>query len=391
MMGRIRQYTLGVIALWLMIWTGLYGDDIVNQKQELERIKGQIEASQQTLDSLKNVEKRVLKEISNYEQQASANQTVLRRLNNQLGSIRKNLNNSKETLEQSQDQFENARSRYVSNLNFYYMGTRNSSNEYISEIDHEKNTFRKMVYLKSLAAYDREDLTERSEFLDRAESNYEELVDREKEVGTAQKKKKSEYVILSSQKDSRERDLSKLRRTKERETDRYLMLSEAARQMEDLIARLEQDRIDREASSAPADFDYETGNFSGYKGGMPAPFKGKITNSFGWKRDKITNLKSFSPGIEITGKKNGAVGVVARGVVAYIGFMRGYGRFLIVEHEDGYFSTYAGIDKLFVGQNQIVDRGDVLGSTETGLVKFELRRGREALDPMEWLRIDSFN
>ncbi len=389
-MHRLCRYILGFLAVCLLLYTNVFGDDIVDQKQELERIKGQIESSQKTLDSLKGVEKKVLKEISNYEQQASANQTVLKRLNNQLSSIRRNLNNSKETLDLSQERFGNARSRYISNLNFYYMGTRNNGTAYVSEVEQEKNTFRKMVYLKSLAAYEREDLTERSESLDKAESQYEELVDKEKEVGSAQKKKKSEFVILSSQKDSRERDLSKLRRTKERETDRYLTLSEAARQMEDLIARLEQDRIKREASSAPADFDYETGNFASYKGGMPAPFKGKITSSFGWKRDKVTNLKSFSPGIEITGKKNGAVGVVARGVVAYVGFMRGYGRFLIIEHEDGYFSTYAGLDKLFVGQNQIVNKADVLGSTETGLVKFELRRGREALDPMEWLRIDSF-
>jgi len=390
MIRKRKEILFLALAVFVLLGGSVFADDIVDQKQELERIKKQIEDSQRALDSLQNVEKKVRKEIANYEQQASANQTVLKRLNNQLSQIRQNLNKAESALGQSEDRYQGAHSRYVSNLNFYYMGTRTGTNGYTTELEQEKSTFRKMVYLKSLAAYDREDLSESSEILDQAESDYEELVGREREVGSAQKKKKSEYVILSSQKDSRERDLSKLRRTKERETDRYLTLSEAARQMEDLIARLEQNRIEREAGSAPADFEYATGNFDTYKGGMPAPIKGTITVSFGWKRDKITNLKSFSPGIEINGKVNGAVGVVARGVIAYIGFMRGYGKFLIVEHEDGYFSTYAGLDKLFVGQNQIVNGGDILGNTETGLVKFELRRGREALDPMEWLKIDSF-
>ena len=41
-------------------------------------------------------------------------------------------------------------------------------------------------------------------------------------------------------------------------------------------------------------------------------------------------------------------------------------------------------------QNQIVDKGDKLGVTIDGKIKFELRQGREPLDPVEWIRIDSF-
>jgi len=119
--------------------------------------------------------------------------------------------------------------------------------------------------------------------------------------------------------------------------------------------------------------------------------KGKITSGYGWKQDRVTNLKSFSPGIEITGKKKGMVNSVSRGVIAYIGFLRGYGSFMIVEHEDGYYSMYAGIDDIQVEQNQIINKGDKLGFTSTGIIKFELRKGRDPLDPMEWLRIDSFN
>ncbi len=368
-------------------------DDILDQKKELERIKNEIEQSQDALDSLQSIEKKVLKEITNYEQQASANQTVLNRLNKQLNGIRRSLDDSKDKLGESQKLYERSRSRYISNINFYYMGTRDEGMEYISEIDQEKGIFRKMVYLKALAAYDKVNLTENTDLYSQAATEYRELVDREKEVGQAQKKKKSEYVILSSNKESRERDLSKLRRTKERETDRLLTLSEAARQMEELVARLERNRKERESEGGvPAvNFAYETGNFDSYKGGLAAPMKGKITSGYGWKQDRVTNLKSFSPGIEITGKKKGMVNSVSRGVIAYIGFLRGYGSFMIVEHEDGYYSMYAGIDDIQVEQNQIINKGDKLGFTSTGIIKFELRKGRDPLDPMEWLRIDSFN
>jgi len=365
-------------------------DDILDQKKELEKIRRELEDSQKALDSLKSIEKSVLKEINNYEQQASANKAVLERLNNRLRSVRGAAEKSKQKLDRSRNRFQLTESRYLNNLNYYYMGGRGREADDADEMDDEKNSFRRMVYIKALAEYDKEDLTKSSKYLALAEEDYSKLVSEEKLVGDARKEKKSEVVILTSHKEKRERDLSKLRRKKEREADRLITLSETARQMEDLIARLEKARMEREGSDILTLFDFSTGNFLSYKGGLPAPLKGKITSGYGWKTDKVTFLKSFSPGIEITGKKKSAVNSVAAGVVAYIGNLRGYGNFLIIEHEDGYYSMYSGLESLIVEENQVVTRGEKLGNTPTGVIKFELRQGRDPIDPIEWIKIDSF-
>ncbi|HHI02141.1 MAG TPA: hypothetical protein ENL22_01300 [candidate division Zixibacteria bacterium] len=365
-------------------------DDILDQKKELEKIRRELEDSQKALDSLKSIEKSVLKEINNYEQQASANKAVLERLNNRLRSVRRAAEKSKQKLDRSRNRFQLTESRYLNNLNYYYMGGRGREADDADEMDDEKNSFRRMVYIRALAEYDKEDLTKSSKYLALAEEDYSKLVSEEKLVGDARKEKKSEVVILTSHKEKRERDLSKLRRKKEREADRLITLSETARQMEDLIARLEKARMEREGSDILTLFDFSTGNFLSYKGGLPAPLKGKITSGYGWKTDKVTFLKSFSPGIEITGKKKSAVNSVATGVVAYIGNLRGYGNFLIIEHEDGYYSMYSGLESLIVEENQVVTRGEKLGNTPTGVIKFELRQGRDPIDPIEWIKIDSF-
>ncbi len=372
-------------------WLWAQSDDMVKQKQELQKIKKELESSRQALDSLQGAEKKVLKDITNLEQQASANQKVIQRLNNQLGDIRKNLGHSQSELEQSQRKLESARLRFMGNINYYYIGGRHDRLQMDDEPEQEKAIFRKTIYLRSLAAYDRADLTRSTDYLARAESQVDSLAAREKKVGATQKKKKSEYVLLTSSKEVRQKDLSKLRRTKEREADRLLTLTETARQMEDLIARLEKERLERKESESPSKFDYATGNFVGYKGGLTAPFRGKIVTRFGWKTDPVNNLKSFSPGIEIQGPKGATVVAVAPGVAAYVGVLRGYGNFVIVEHEDGYYTMYSGLESLAVGQNQLIDRGEKLGLASTGLVKFELRLGREPIDPLEWLQIDSFN
>ncbi len=389
--------TIKIVALYIGLFlvaffSGLQAqsDNILDQKKELEKIKQEMDDSQKTLDSLKGIEKSVLKEINNYDQQASANKAVLGRLNNRLRSVRKAGEDSKGKLDESRNRLQLTESRYLNNLNYYYMGGRRSEAENSDEIDAEKNSFQQIVYLKALAKYDKEDLSKSSEYLALAEQDYDQLVNEEKLVGDAQKQKRSEVVILTSHKEKKERDLSKLRRKKEREADRLITLSETARQMEDLIARLEKARMERDDSEVLIQFDFSTGNFLSYKGGLPAPLEGEVTSGYGWKTDRTTYLKSFSPGIEITGKKKTAVKAVATGVVAYVGSLRGYGNFLIVQHEDGYYSMYSGLESLIVEENQVVIRGEKLGNTPTGVIKFELRQGRDPIDPIEWIKIDFF-
>lgn len=382
---------LGLILLLCRVDGRAQGQNIIDQKEELQQIKQDIENTQRNLDSLKNIEKGVLQEISDYEQRALLNQTVINRLNNQLSSLRKGIKESGGHLEQAEQKYTASRGRYINNLKFYYAGTKDNYLAYDDNWVLERDALLRLTYLRALAAADREQVTESSILLSQAETDYNSLVSEEQTVGTARKQKRQEFTILTSQKEKREKDLSQVRRSKENEADRLVTLSEAARQMEELIARLEQARRDRELADRPTEFDFQTGNFASYKGGLSAPIKGKIVKRFGWKTDKVTNLKSFSPGIEINGRAGAAVSASARGVVAYVGRLRGYGNFVIVEHEDGYFSTYAGLEEVYVDKNQIVSKGDRLGTAATGQLKFELRRGKESLDPVEWIRIDTLN
>ena len=362
-------------------------NDIVKQRSELEKVKKQLNECQQNLDSLMGLEKRTLKEISDYEQRASVNETVLKRLNNQLTNIRGNIKESKVKLDSSQANLNSSRARFEGNIRYYYLGTRWDVTGQEGEIQKEKDALRRILYLRALASYDKEQLSDASKYLKSAESDYRTLLDKEKTVGSAQRRKKSDYILASTQMARREKELSRLRRKKESEAERLSSLSESARQIEDLIAQLELARQQRGKSSSATNFKYNTGNFASYKGKLPSPVAGTITKGFGWSIDNITKLKSFSPGIEISGRQNSTIKAIASGVVAYVGILRGYGTFIILEHEDGFFSTYAGIDNPSVEKGEILSEGEKLGVSESGMVKFELRRGKEPIDPVEWLNI----
>ena len=93
----------------------------------------------------------------------------------------------------------------------------------------------------------------------------------------------------------------------------------------------------------------------------------------------------------IKGKAGRDIVAAAAGRIAYTGSLRGYGDFIIINHDDRYFSTYAGISGLVVSEGQYVYSGSRLAAAAAdGVVRFELRRGRDPLDPVEWIRLDAF-
>ncbi len=85
------------------------------------------------------------------------------------------------------------------------------------------------------------------------------------------------------------------------------------------------------------------------------------------------------------------VRAVAFGRVVFAGRMRGYGSTVVLDHASGYYTVYGGLAAVAVSEGAIVRDGDLLGRVERVpgeedlRLYFEVRRGREALDPAPYL------
>ncbi|MBC7780164.1 MAG: peptidoglycan DD-metalloendopeptidase family protein, partial [Proteobacteria bacterium] len=105
----------------------------------------------------------------------------------------------------------------------------------------------------------------------------------------------------------------------------------------------------------------------------------------------IERFSDTNRGIDIGGKPGQAVLASADGRVVYSGSaIRGYGRMLIVKHNDQYVSVYAHAAELLVKEGQPVSRGQRIadmGSTDADRVKlhFEIRRMGRPIDPLRYL------
>lgn len=100
-------------------------------------------------------------------------------------------------------------------------------------------------------------------------------------------------------------------------------------------------------------------------------------------------------GILLDVEQKKAVKASRKGVVSYKGELQGYGKTVILDHQDKFFTIYAHLGKIDkIKQDQKVSSGQVIGYTgQSGKAKkpilhFEIRKLNEALDPMDFLPKD---
>ncbi len=107
------------------------------------------------------------------------------------------------------------------------------------------------------------------------------------------------------------------------------------------------------------------------------PVKGKVLAAF----------TEATKGIDIAGRKGTPVVAAAAGRVVYAGQgLRGYGKLVIIKHNETWLSAYAHNDEIVVKEQEEVKRGQkiaTMGSTDADQVKlhFEVRRQGKPVDP----------
>jgi len=105
----------------------------------------------------------------------------------------------------------------------------------------------------------------------------------------------------------------------------------------------------------------------------------------------LANFSESTKGMDIAGRKGAPVLAAAAGRVVYAGAgLRGYGKLVIIKHNNTWLSAYAHNDNVLVKEQQDVRKGQKIaemGSTDADQVKlhFEVRRQGKPVDPAKVL------
>ncbi len=132
----------------------------------------------------------------------------------------------------------------------------------------------------------------------------------------------------------------------------------------------------------------EDGLFGEYYGESAVmPVNGTLTSDYGYREHPVYSSEAFHEGRDIAAPTGTPIHAVLDGTVIEAGTAEMAGRYVKIEHNNGYRTLYCHCDELYVSAGTVVRRGDVIAAVgQTGLatgphLHFELHENGTAVDP----------
>ncbi len=188
---------------------------------------------------------------------------------------------------------------------------------------------------------------------------------------------------LEGERRAKRRLLARLQGDRTSERSALVELEIAAKALEETLSSLE---ATRGAAATTIDMPFEA-----LRTLLPPPVVAPISKRFGRVVDAEFHTKTFHKGVEFAAEMGTPVRAVAPGQVRLADWFRGYGKIVIIDHGDEYFTIVGHLDEIRVGVGDNIKSGRVLGTVgDTGSLRgaslyFEIRHGGEPRDPEDWL------
>lgn len=170
--------------------------------------------------------------------------------------------------------------------------------------------------------------------------------------------------------------------------NRLLELSLNEQKLNNVLDDLE----DRRRQEPPPVLTGQTRPLSQLAGSLEWPVRGEVLRGFGRSVHPRFKTVTLNNGINISATAGAPVAAVGAGTVEFSDHLPGFGRCVILDHGEGYYTLYAYLNGVFVNRGAQVAQGQVIaevggpGGDEPPQLYFEVRHGRTPLDPADWLR-----
>ncbi len=128
------------------------------------------------------------------------------------------------------------------------------------------------------------------------------------------------------------------------------------------------------------------------KGDFPWPVQGAIISNYGLKLNKEFQYRVWQKAIKIRTKSNAKVYSVHNGKVIFSGYVTGFGKTLVLDHKDHFYTVYSNLSKIVVKKydiikaNQTIANAGFFKNEKANGIEFSVRHYSQAKDPLNWIR-----
>lgn len=250
----------------------------------------------------------------------------------------------------------------------------------LSGIDDISLLMRRWKYLEDISIYENRLLLDYRKTLEGLNVKERQLMVLKAELLRNEDKIKSEERKVAEKKTEKEELLASVRQEKSSYEKMLRELKEASKRLLGIIKESEKKNT------------FFAKGFTGLKGKLPWPVKGKVAIPYGSQKDPNFNTPVFRSGIFIQTAGDLYAKAVHTGKVVFAEWFKGYGQLMIVNHGNGYHTLYGSLSEIFSKVGDIIKSGQIIGRVgNSGILNspglyFELRYKGKPLDPMQWLK-----
>ncbi|MBD3391422.1 MAG: peptidoglycan DD-metalloendopeptidase family protein [Chitinivibrionales bacterium] len=364
-----------------------YGKKIQRQSAVLDSIRGELEQGRSRLHELARKEGSYLEQLAVLEKNMETAERYIDELSNRIDTVSVHIDVLGDSLAGATDALERRQAVMMRRLRTMYKTGRPGLLQVVVSSANITDMLHRIKYFQELKNYDQALVRAIDSTRAVIRARTDTLEERRDQLTALREVKEAEQGTLREERRAREETLAQVRDEKEAYEQMVAELETAQQELTSLLKTLEKRR-------AKARLDFERGRktaFETRKGSLPWPVEGDVVKRFGKIVHPVYKTVTMSPGIDIAASRGGQVFCVAPGRVDYVGWMRGYGKFVIVNHYGGFVTIYAHLGAIAVSADQEVAYGSVLGVVgETGSLtgaklNFQVRQETVPMDPQDWL------
>jgi septal ring factor EnvC (AmiA/AmiB activator) len=367
-------------------------------REELKQVKKDLDRERQQAQQTARQERSLFGELDRIDRKLQQKGRELKELQARLKVSTERLQTTQRDITLTQAQLEQIQGLFRRRIRAIYKQGRHGYAQALLSSEDLSGAGRRIRYLAAIANQDQRMVAAYSAALETLGAQQAELERSKAELTMGQKAVAAKREEILEEQHTRRLLLGEVQAQKKGHLAAIRELELATRELQDLIGRLQQQRRSQIGKaphpeplrvSGPSEEPH--GPFASLKGRLPWPTAGTLASTFGRQEHARYRTVTFNRGVEIRAPEGQKIASVFEGVVLYADWFKGYGRLIVLDHGEGYYTVYAHAAKILVKVGDRVEKGQTIGlvgnagSATGSQLYFEVRHQGGPQDPVAWL------
>jgi len=371
---------------------------LLEKREELKQVKKDLDRERKQAQQVAQKERSLSDELDRTSRELQQKGRELKELQAKLKVSTDRLKTTQRDIALTRTQLNQVQGLFRRRVRAIYKQGRHGYAQALLSSDDLSDAGRRIRYLAAIANQDQRMVAAYTDALTTLDTQQTILEQSKTELTTGQQAVAAKREEILGEQHTRRLLLAEIQEQKKGHLTAIRELELATRDLQALIGRLQREKRPqlRRApypvpSRGPGLPEGPVGSFGSLKGRLPWPTTGTPVSTFGRQEHARYRTVTFNHGIEIRASEGQKVASVFGGVVLYADWFKGYGRLIVLDHGEGYYTVYAHIAKILAKVGDQVEKGQTIGLVgNTGSVNgpqlyFEVRHRGGPQDPVAWL------